>query len=310
MIRRALLVTLVFLLLPIFWAGNEALAQQLNSFTPPPGNASISSDSGESAWDIFKNNSEAYYYVSWAGQSLGERQLGASYNPFTGTRWPMQFYSELYYGYRFAQNWTLGVMLSGIWNFSEGISNQFGPIETGLSFFHPALQLKRANLIDTSWLNVWGQMQVFFPTSSFAREQQTMLFSVSLDNTWTIKAIPFPFIAGITTSIQPTFYQRIVPENPMDLRRETLFLSAGHFLNYSFSQHFDVQTVTTFTTNHLGGSPSLLDFGPSNDDRWKIQFNWYPRIPVFSRMGVFVQGLIFDPMLSTTIVGADVTFRL
>jgi hypothetical protein len=270
----------------------------------------VSVKAEENAWSAFRSRSEASYYVSLAGQSLGERQFGASYNPFAGSKWPMQFYSSLYYGYRFAPNWTVGVELSGFWNFTSGIANQWGEIETGAALFQPAIQLKRANIVDTNWLNVFGQLQFFLPTSDYMREKQTFLLSVALDNTWTISAIPYPFSAGITTKVQASFYERTIPESQWDAKREVLFLSAGHFLNFTFSPHFDLQTSTVFTTNHWGGSPNIWDFDVSNDDRWKIQVNWYPRIPVFKQLGIFTQGLIFNPMLATTIVGMDMTLRL
>lgn len=273
-----------------------------------PGAATLQAE--VNAWSTFKSRSEASYYVSLAGQSLGEKQLGASYNPFARDKWPMQFYSALYYGYRFAPNWTIGMELSGAWNFASGIANQYGLVETGATLFQPAIQLKRANIVDTSWLNLFGQVQFFLPTSAFAREKQTFLLSVALDNTWTIRAVPYPFSVGINTKIQASFYERTVPEGPFAAGRETIYLSAGHFLNYTFSPHFDLQTTTLFDTNHWGGSPSLSDFDVATDDRWKVQFNWYPRIPVFNQAGIFVQGLIFKPMLATTIVGMDFTLRM
>ena len=272
-----------------------------------PGAATLQTQAD--AWTTFKNNSEASYYVSLAGQSLGEAQVGASYNPYARSKWPMQFYSALYYGYKFAPNWTLGMELSGAWNFVGGVSNQFGEIETGAALFQPAVQLKRANMIDVDWLNVFGQMQVFLPTSQFMREKQTFLFSVAFDNTWTVRALKAPWSVGVTTKIQASFYEQTVP-GPFEASRETFYLSAGHFLNYSFSEHFQLQTSTQFDTNHWGGSSSLLDFDVAQDDRWKVQFSWFPRIPVFNQAGIFVQGLIFNPMLATTIVGMDFTLRM
>ncbi len=273
-----------------------------------PGAALTESES--SSWEALLKNSEASLYTSVAGPSLGGGNMGTSYNPFAGDRWPVQMYSALYLGYRLDSNWTLGAELSGVWNATTTTSRFGNEIQPSLSIFNPAIQLKRGNLVNIGWFDLFQTVQVFLPATEFSRIQQTMLISATLEHTYTFHPIDRRWLFGFNTRVQPTIYRQPVPQSPSEAWRQTFFVSGGHFLNYRLSQYFELLTETTFDAAHWGGSQGYLSFAPANDDRWRATMRWTPGIPLLANAGVFIQGLIFKPSLDATIVGADVTLRL
>jgi hypothetical protein len=189
------------------------------------------------------------------------------------------------------------------------VTRQGTTVEKSAQFLHPTVNFNWSRVIDQPWLDLWVGVGVMIPTSDFARNKQTQIFSLPIDQTWTFKKMPKPWSIGINTRVQPTFYEKWTPRSPTELRRQVFLFSFGHFLNYRINDSFELCSSTVFDFDRYAGDTETF-LRNAVDDRWRLEFFWYPQNSALHNLGLFLQGKFWNPLPENTTVGTQLTIRL
>ena len=231
-----------------------------------------------------------------------------SYNVFIGGPWAPQNLYTLTYDYKIDAKTKAGFELSGVRPLSGQAIDSFGsPVSQEWTLFHPALQAKRYSIIDNPWINLFGQIYIFIPTSKFA-SQQTEITSIAFDTDWNFRKLSYPWSFGVTTRIKPTFYDDTSPD-VFGFKKESLYVSAGPYLSYKLNPYLQLYSTAKWDGAHLYGQDGFFSLADSSDDRAEVQFNYFPW-QYGSRIGVFVQSKIDEMTSEKSIIGLDLEIHL
>jgi hypothetical protein len=257
----------------------------------------------------FISKSDLMLNVRLNGQSLGQ-PLGVTHNVFNRTPWPIYFYHSADAIYHFDRSKQVGLEVSATQDLVNGVRSdpQFDPVTREFTIYDPQLWYKQNSLLESDALRLDGQVSIFPGVTEYSRNAQGMLFSTALDATLNLKLRDYRWTAYFMGRVRPSFYNQTQPTKMFD-SHERLFLSAGHFVGYHISNSFELTNSSLLDCNYSADTSGPFIRGDANDDRTQVQLNYYTPHG-FARLGAYVQGLIVDPRLATTVVGLDLTFNL
>lgn len=261
------------------------------------------------------------YYQQFLGPTMAG-PTGQTYNVFqeaTDTpgsgQAPMQSFHAVNLRYQINTDWAMGATLSAVNGYTENVQtrdrNDLAVTNNNeTSFFNaraylslPAVRFAAGTLFTT--------LSFEAPTSVISR-QNDMRYGVVLANSFALNLPGYRWTAGVMSQFYRMYYDDNLVTSCsgcIPTAMQTLIISGGPYVNYRFSDRWQVSSLLTFDWDQRGLQTGSREFNNNLSDRGRMTLSYFPqKLKYLQSVGLFSQALIkFRP--ETTAFGADFAVR-
>jgi hypothetical protein len=291
--------------LVLLFSGGRAWAQAQQDLPKPNQNVNLYRPPGEiPAFSDILKNIHASYAVSFMGPRL-EGSSGETYNIYLPDVSSIQLYHSLRVGYQVTSSLQMGIGSDIVNNLKDGTVATTGKAyHHSFEWYDPYLYFNFPDLIRVPGWWVFTSASFSLPVTT-PSQNAAKITNLVISQSWSINNFPSPWRYGFRLYLNPQFYTDPMPTGYID--RQTLYFSFGHFWGYQFNPAFSVTTSSHFDLEHRSpASNGFFSLGSSLPDFIQLSASFTPNLqPAFLSCSVYLQSLIWNPSMGTSIMGAQ-----
>lgn len=246
---------------------------------------------------------DVYYNGFFNGPSL-DGAPETTWNPWSNSPAALYIYHSFDVDYHFDRSNLVGFELSAKQSIVSRPNAFTGAMESpSLELNDPQFWYKRSGMIQTSHFSLDSRFSVWPAMTSYSVNDMGQILSLAWDTTWNLKFPGRSWSSYFTTRVRPTFYSDIF--RPDGFMREWMYLSAGYFVGYNFTQSWQLNASAAFDCMFYAQNDQFFARGDSSADRAQLELNYF--VGRLVRVGAYVQAGVIEPSASKATAGLDVT---
>jgi len=244
------------------------------------------------------------YYHQFLGPTL-KGSSNETYNVFQeglnqpGTgRAPLQSFHAVNLKFKLNNDWAVGTGLAAVNSYTEAVENKGGIVNKPETIFFNLRSYISLPKIKTSIGELFSTWSYEAPTSVISRNDE-MQWGLVINES-------FSFYSGnpsITYGLMAQYYRSYFPHSdnikkapfpggaPTEL--QTVIISGGPYLNYRFSDKWQIGSLLTFDWDQKGTKTDTTQYNNNLPHRGRIGISYFPNsIKPVTSVGLFTQALL------------------
>lgn len=258
--------------------------------------------SGKSEWERAIDRLDIYYTAFFNGPSL-DGAPETTWNRWSNSAAAFYIYHAFDVDYHFDRTNLVGFEISAKQNLVARASPYGGIEEPSTQFNDPQFWYKRSGMISNPVVSLDSRFSIWPAVTTFETIELAQIASAAWDTTWNFKFLDRSWSSYFTTRVRPTFFTDIYAAD--GYTREWMYLSAGYYVGYSFSQSWQVNFSAGFDCSFYAQNDQFWTRSDSSADFGQLELNY--NIGRLARIGAYVQAGIIEPSMSKATAGLDVT---